>query len=72
MIPGKVYQLTQDKQKALLDFVTEQQAKGYIHPSKSPYAAPFFFIKRKMANYDQSKTTDDSMNGLLRTTTHFH
>ena len=47
MIPGKVYQLTQDEQKALLDFVTEQQVKGYICPSKSPYAAPFFFIKKK-------------------------
>ena len=46
-IPGKVYQLTQDKQKALLEFVQEQQAKGYICPSKSPYAAPFFFIKKK-------------------------
>ena len=30
MIPGKVYQLTQDEQKALLDFVKEQQAKGYV------------------------------------------
>ena len=46
-IPGKVYQLTQDEQKALLEFVQEQQAKGYIHPSKSPYTAPFFFIKKK-------------------------
>ena len=27
--------------------MTEQQAKGYIHPSKSPYVAPFFFIKKK-------------------------
>ena len=43
-IPGRVYQLTQDEQKA---FVQEQQAKGYIHPSKSPYTAPFFFIKKK-------------------------
>ena len=46
-IPGKVYQLTQDKHKALLDFVKEQQAKGYIHPLKSLYTAPFFFIKKK-------------------------
>ena len=46
-IPRKVYQLTQDKQKALLKFVWEQQVKGYICPSKSPYAAPFFFIKKK-------------------------
>ena len=47
LIPGKVYQLTQDEQKALLEFIQEQQAKGYIRPSKSPYAAPFFFIKKK-------------------------
>ena len=47
LIPGKVYQLTHDEQKALLEFIQEQQAKGYIHPSKSPYAAPFFFIKKK-------------------------
>ena len=46
-IPGKVYQLTQDEQKALLEFIREQQAKGYIHPLKSPYAVPFFFIKKK-------------------------
>ena len=45
-IPGKVYQLTQDEQKALLEFIQEQQAKGYIHLSKSPYVAPFFFIKK--------------------------
>ena len=47
MIPGKVYQLMQDEKKALLDFMKEQQAKGYIWPSKSPYATPFFFIKKK-------------------------
>ena len=47
LIPGKVYQLTQDEQKALLEFICEQQEKGYIHPSKSPYTAPFFFIKKK-------------------------
>ena len=46
-IPGKVYQLMQDKQKALLEFIQEQQAKGYICPSKSPYTVPFFFIKKK-------------------------
>ena len=34
-IPGKVYQLTQEEQKALLEFIQEQQAKGYICPSKA-------------------------------------
>ena len=47
LIPGKVYQLMQDKQKVLLNFVQEQQAKRYIQPLKSPYATPFFFIKKK-------------------------
>ena len=37
----------QDEQKALLEFIREQQAKGYICPSKSPYAVLFFFIKKK-------------------------
>ena len=31
----------------MLKFIQEQQAKGYICPLKSPYVAPFFFIKKK-------------------------
>jgi Reverse transcriptase (RNA-dependent DNA polymerase)/RNase H-like domain found in reverse transcriptase len=47
MLLGKVYALTQDEQKALQKFIKEHMQKGYIRPSKSPYAAPFFFIKKK-------------------------
>jgi len=46
-IPGKIYTLTVAEQEELLKFVKEHMAKGYIRPSKSPYAAPFFFIKKK-------------------------
>ena len=46
-LPGKVYALTQAEQQALEEFIKEHQRKGYIRPSKSPYAAPFFFIKKK-------------------------
>ena len=46
-LPGKIYALTQDEQKALQEFIKEHVQKGYIRPSKSPYAAPFFFIKKK-------------------------
>ena len=46
-LPGKVYSLTQSEQQALQEFVKEHLAKGYIRPLKSPYAAPFFFIKKK-------------------------
>ena len=46
-LPGKIYALTQEERKALRTFIEEHLKKGYIVPSKSPYAAPFFFIKKK-------------------------
>ena len=46
-LPGKVYFLTQLEQIALKEFLKKQLEKGYIQPSKSPYATPFFFIKKK-------------------------
>ena len=33
--------------EALRKFIQEQLEKGYISKSKSPYASPFFFIKKK-------------------------
>jgi hypothetical protein len=39
--------MTQDEDKSLLKFLQEQEAKGYICPSISPYASPFFFIQKK-------------------------
>ena len=45
-IPCKVYPMTPSEDKALEEFIKEQYAKGYIRPSKSPYASPFFFIKK--------------------------
>jgi hypothetical protein len=46
-LPGKIYSLTQPEQEALTMFIDEHLKKGYIKPSKSPYASPFFFIKKK-------------------------
>ena len=46
-LPGKIYALTQDEQKVLQEFIKEHVQKGYIRLSKSPYATPFFFIKKK-------------------------
>jgi hypothetical protein len=43
----KVYPMTRDEDTALEKFLDEMVAKGYIRPSKSPYASPFFFIKKK-------------------------
>src|SRR5712671_5468812 len=46
-LPGKIYALSQLELQELQKFVKEHLAKGYIRPSKSPYAAPFFFVKKK-------------------------
>jgi len=46
-LPGKVYSLMQPEQVALREFLKKQLEKGYIQLSKSPYTAPFFFIKKK-------------------------
>jgi len=47
IIDCKVYHLTQEEDKALVAFLEEQLKKGYIVPSISPYASPFFFVKKK-------------------------
>ena len=43
----KTYNLTLEETKELDSFLEEQLAKGYIHPSKSPMASPFFFVSQK-------------------------
>ena len=43
----KVYPLSPGEDVALQTFLSENLAKGYIRPLKSPYAFPFFFIKKK-------------------------
>jgi hypothetical protein len=39
--------MTQEEDKSLLKWLNKQEAKGYIQPSISPYASPFFFIQKK-------------------------
>jgi hypothetical protein len=43
----KVYPMTRDEDASLEKFLDEMVGKGYIRPSKSPYALPFFFVKKK-------------------------
>jgi hypothetical protein len=43
----KVYPLNLAEQSALDSFLTNMTACGFIRPSKSPLASPFFFIKKK-------------------------
>ena len=46
-LPGKIYPLSQVELQELQKFVDEHLKRGTIRPSKSPYAASFFFIKKK-------------------------
>ena len=43
----KVYNLTPAEQTELDNFLKDNLDKGYIRPSQSPRASPFFFIDKK-------------------------
>ncbi len=43
----KVYPLNRNKQEQLDKFLDKNLESGRICPSKSPFASPFFFVKKK-------------------------
>src|SRR6266702_283820 len=43
----KVYPLNQTEDVTVQEFIKNELEKGYICISKSPYASPFFFIRKK-------------------------
>ena len=43
----KTYNLTLEEQTELDKFLKENLEKGYIWPSQSPMASPFFFVGKK-------------------------
>jgi hypothetical protein len=43
----KHYELTPEEQKELDQWTKENLEKGYIRPSQSPMASPFFYVKKK-------------------------
>ena len=43
----KTYNLTPQEQIKLDKFPKENLEKGYIRPSQSPMASPFFFVDKK-------------------------
>jgi Reverse transcriptase (RNA-dependent DNA polymerase) len=46
-LPGKLIPLSQTEQEELHKSIVEHTKRGTIRPSKSPYKACFFFIKKK-------------------------
>ena len=47
MLNCKTYPLGEGQQMLLDKFIDEHLKKGYIRRSNSPYASPFFFVKKK-------------------------
>ncbi len=47
MMPGQLLPLNQKEIQEVHNFVQEHLKRGTIHESWSPYAANFFFIKKK-------------------------
>ena len=43
----KTYNLTPEEQRELDNWIKEILEKGYIRPSQSPMASPFFYVKKK-------------------------
>ena len=43
----KSYNLTPEEHEQQEEFIRENLKKGYIRPSKSPMASPFFFVSKK-------------------------
>jgi hypothetical protein len=64
----KIYPMTQEKDAMTKEFIDENLAKGFIRPSKSPMATPFFFVHKK----DHVRTTATLMTGRLKMCIHFH
>ena len=44
---GKVYSLTPPESQAMTNYIKENLEKGFIRPSRSPAAAPCFFVGKK-------------------------
>ena len=47
---GKIYPLSPNEWKATEDILDKNLKSGKIHPSNSPQASPFFFVKKKDGN----------------------
>ena len=43
----KIYPMTPKEDTMTKEFINDNLAKGYIRPSKSPMATPFFFVNKK-------------------------
>ncbi len=66
----KIYPLNRNEQEQLDAFLDENLESGHIRPSKSPFASPFFFVRKRMARSVQFRTTASWTRWRLRTDIH--
>jgi hypothetical protein len=67
----KIYPMKPAEDKAFLKFLKDMQERGYIQPSKPPYASSFFFIQKRMASSSQYKTIESLMTGQFQIDIHY-
>jgi len=54
-LKGRVYPMNPKEKLALKEFIAENLRTGRIRPSKSPVAAPFFFVNKKDGDLRQTQ-----------------
>ena len=49
---SRLYPMFEYKLQKVKEYLTENLKKGFITPSKAPYASPILLLRRRMAAYD--------------------
>ena len=65
----KAYPMAPKEQKVLDKFLEENLHSRCIRPSKSPWASPFFIVKKKMAVFGLYRTIGSLTREQLKTAT---
>ena len=69
---AKSYPMNLKEMEACKVFIDEHLKSGKIRKSQSPQASPFFFVQKRMVNYDPAKTIDTSTSTQSKTPTPSH
>jgi hypothetical protein len=67
----RIIPLSPLEKESLDTWLKEMEETGYIRKSKSPQASPFFFVGKKMGNYDQYKTIGTLTHKQFEMHTHY-
>ena len=68
----KTYNLTPQEEIELDKFLKDNLDKGYIRPSQSPMASPFFFVDKKDGKLRTCQDYRYLNKHMIKTPIHFH